>query len=217
MAPGPMMAMVGMPESSPTDSISIPRVVAPSIPRISRSVHPPSHPQSRPHARSHSRRARRTAPRRARDSGASSAQHLSYPVTRRSDHVDTPFGTKVADPYRWVEAQSNLTFGYLAGFRTAQRCTAVSRKRRTCTHFLSGISAERQSSTRHFCPDRRPPHSRSAGRNDEDAPRRNSAKVRSPKITMCAPSAGSCPALITTCTHIQPASTQRAQFRPRSA
>lgn len=56
---------------------------------------------------------------------AASAQHLTYPVSRMSDQVDTYFGTKVADPYRWlenesapetaawVEAQNKLTFGYL--------------------------------------------------------------------------------------------------------
>ena len=55
------------------------------------------------------------------------AQQLTYPVTKKVDHVDTYFGTKVADPYRWledetapetaawVEAQNKVTFGYLAG------------------------------------------------------------------------------------------------------
>ncbi len=54
------------------------------------------------------------------------AQELTYPVTRKIDHVDSYHGTKVADPYRWleddtasattrwVEAQNALTFGYLA-------------------------------------------------------------------------------------------------------
>ncbi len=50
---------------------------------------------------------------------------LSYPQARRSDQVDDYHGTKVADPYRWledtdsaethawVEAENKLTFGYL--------------------------------------------------------------------------------------------------------
>src|SRR5262245_58573178 len=50
---------------------------------------------------------------------------LSYPQTRKSDHVDTYHGVQVADPYRWleddnsaetaawVEAQNKVTFGYL--------------------------------------------------------------------------------------------------------
>jgi len=51
---------------------------------------------------------------------------LSYPVTRKAEVVEEFFGTKVADPYRWleddnsaetkawVEAQNKVTFGYLA-------------------------------------------------------------------------------------------------------
>src|SRR5947209_565943 len=50
---------------------------------------------------------------------------LSYPVARKSDQVDDYHGTKVADPYRWledldspetkawVEAENKLTFDYL--------------------------------------------------------------------------------------------------------
>jgi len=50
---------------------------------------------------------------------------LAYPETRKVDQVDDYFGTKVADPYRWleddnaadtkawVEAQNKVTFGYL--------------------------------------------------------------------------------------------------------
>ena len=54
-----------------------------------------------------------------------SAQRPAYPVSRTSDQVDTYFGTRVPDPYRWLEnesapetaawvdAQNALTFGYL--------------------------------------------------------------------------------------------------------
>jgi prolyl oligopeptidase len=50
---------------------------------------------------------------------------LTYPVTKKVDTIDTYFGTKVADPYRWLEddrsdetakwvkAQNEVTFGYL--------------------------------------------------------------------------------------------------------
>jgi prolyl oligopeptidase len=53
------------------------------------------------------------------------AQRLAYPVTKKIDHVDDYFGTKVADPYRWleddtspetaawVEAENAVTFPYL--------------------------------------------------------------------------------------------------------
>ncbi len=56
---------------------------------------------------------------------SSSDPRLSYPVTKRIDHVDNYHGTTVADPYRWleednsperaawVEAQNKVTFGYL--------------------------------------------------------------------------------------------------------
>jgi len=58
-------------------------------------------------------------------SGAVAAQGLPYPVTRTVDHVDIYHGTKIADPYRWleddtsadtaawVEAQNKVTFAYL--------------------------------------------------------------------------------------------------------
>src|SRR5829696_1298346 len=53
------------------------------------------------------------------------AQQLTYPATKKVDHVDVYHGTKVADPYRWleddlspqttawVEAQNTVTFPYL--------------------------------------------------------------------------------------------------------
>jgi prolyl oligopeptidase len=59
----------------------------------------------------------------AGDPGA--AQRLQYPTSTRVDHVDTYFGTRVADPYRWLEdegseqtrrwidEQNRVTFGYL--------------------------------------------------------------------------------------------------------
>jgi prolyl oligopeptidase len=57
---------------------------------------------------------------------AANAQTLHYPPTKKIDQVDTYFGTKVADPYRWLEddnsaetkawvqEQNKLTSGYLA-------------------------------------------------------------------------------------------------------
>ncbi len=51
---------------------------------------------------------------------------IKYPVTRKTDTVDTYFGTKIADSYRWLEddrsaetgewvkAQNKVTFDYLA-------------------------------------------------------------------------------------------------------
>src|SRR5689334_8522124 len=56
---------------------------------------------------------------------AAFAQKLIYPTTKKSDTVDTYFGVKVADPYRWLEDDNSaetrqwvqeenaLTFSYL--------------------------------------------------------------------------------------------------------
>ena len=60
---------------------------------------------------------------------------VKYVETRRVEHVDTYHGTKVADPYRWLEAdvrkskdvakwvaaQNKVTFGYLASISERDR------------------------------------------------------------------------------------------------
>ena len=58
---------------------------------------------------------------------AAGQQVITYPSTRKVDHVDMYHGVQVADPYRWleddnsadtkgwVEAQNKVTFGYLEG------------------------------------------------------------------------------------------------------
>jgi len=68
-----------------------------------------------------------TAPNGSAGGGRSSTDpKIVYPVTRKVEQIDDYFGTKVADPYRWLEDQNSaetkawvdeqnkLTFGYLA-------------------------------------------------------------------------------------------------------
>ncbi|HXA46978.1 MAG TPA: S9 family peptidase, partial [Burkholderiaceae bacterium] len=59
-------------------------------------------------------------------SSATMTEPMPYPATQKIEHVDTYFGTAVADPYHWLEddnapetktwvdAQNKLTFGYLS-------------------------------------------------------------------------------------------------------
>jgi prolyl oligopeptidase len=72
--------------------------------------------------------------------GKTQAQ-LTYPVTKKVDQVDDYFGTKVSDPYRWLEnensqdvkdwiqAENNVTFAYLEKIpyreRIRQRITEI--------------------------------------------------------------------------------------------
>jgi prolyl oligopeptidase len=61
----------------------------------------------------------------ARAQGGDGGGRLAYPETKKGEVVDDYFGTKVADPYRWmeddnspevaawVEAENKVTFGYL--------------------------------------------------------------------------------------------------------
>ena len=58
-------------------------------------------------------------------SSSSISQKLQYPITKKVDQIDTYFGTKVPDPYRWledenspertqwIEEENKVTFGYL--------------------------------------------------------------------------------------------------------
>ncbi len=57
--------------------------------------------------------------------GQATAQGLSYPKTAKVDHLDDYFGTRIADPFRWLEddtasavkawvqSENAVTFGYL--------------------------------------------------------------------------------------------------------
>jgi prolyl oligopeptidase len=69
------------------------------------------------------------------------ARQITYPKTAKVDHVDDYFGTRVADPYRWLEddtsaavaawvqAQNEVTFSYLSNIpyrdKIKERLTAI--------------------------------------------------------------------------------------------
>jgi len=68
-----------------------------------------------------------------RATSQAASPRLSYPITKKDDVVDDYFGTKVADPYRWLEnldspdvarwvaAENVVTFDYLAKLPTRER------------------------------------------------------------------------------------------------
>jgi prolyl oligopeptidase len=83
-------------------------------------------------------------------------QGLKYPKTLKTDHVDDYFGTKVADPYRWLEddtsqavadwvkAENEVTFSYLSKIPFRQkikdRLTAIWNYPRYGAPFRAGKS-----------------------------------------------------------------------------
>ena len=82
------------------------------------------------------------------------AQQLSYPATKKIDHADTYHGTRVADPYRWleddmskdteawVEAQNKVTFPYLEAIpyrrQLRERLDALNKYERYGSPFRKG-------------------------------------------------------------------------------
>ena len=70
----------------------------------------------------------------------SSEPPYKYPQAKKGDQVDDFFGTKIADPYRWLEdsdapdtrawidAQNELTFAYLKQVPERERIGAVIKK-----------------------------------------------------------------------------------------
>src|SRR6266542_1247083 len=71
---------------------------------------------------------------------------LRYPAAQKGDQVDVYFGTRVADPYRWLEdtdspatkawvdAENSLTFDYLSRIpeRAAIRRSPVGQRTHEC-------------------------------------------------------------------------------------
>ena len=84
---------------------------------------------------------------------AMSAQPINYPVTARDNTVDEYFGTKVPDPYRWlendtsaqtarwVEAENAVTNEYLK--RMPQRKHVLERLHEVANYERTGIPFEK--------------------------------------------------------------------------
>lgn len=91
---------------------------------------------------------------------------LVYPRSQQANQVDTYHGLQVADPYRWlenpdspetqawVEAQNQVTFGYLAGIpardRLKQRLTQLWNYEKYGVPFKEGDAAGDTSAQRYF-------------------------------------------------------------------
>src|SRR2546426_174987 len=102
--------------------------------------------------------ARRVPPTLAQNSTSGATEKMikpmTYPPARKSDQVDDYHGTKVADPYRWledldsaetrswVEAENKLTFAYLneisASGKIRERLTKLWNYERYGTPFKEG-------------------------------------------------------------------------------
>ena len=79
---------------------------------------------------------------------------LQYPATRKVDVVDTYFGTKIADPYRWLEddrsaetgewvkTQNQVTYDYLSKIpfrnKIKERLTKIWNFEKRSTPFKKG-------------------------------------------------------------------------------
>lgn len=90
--------------------------------------------------------------------GSQHKQQLTYPTTRRGKTVDNLHGTRVADPYRWLEkakvpavqrwmqAQDKLARDYL--LRLPHKAALVKRLRQL--YYIDSISAPRRRGKRYF-------------------------------------------------------------------